>query len=415
MRVALGQAMSLPQPLLCLFAPLLLVLASCGASEPDALQPDGGADALSPDAEPPKALVDLEFPELAETAGFRDVMAHDESIHVVAYQRLRLHDDGRIDETFDWQSSSPNGKHLLDSSGRPLVLFVDQGSDEWGIEAHTLSGEYDDRFVDSARVEFESPSTFAHDIDVTDAHSFADGSLLVVGNLSSRTPAQKSRPWLARVSADGSLDLAFGEGGYAVIEPTDDEPILAEDLELGPDGSIFIVAHGQAYEPIIVALEPNGSVKETFAEQGILKTGLGTRGSKTLVVDAMGRVAIGTGDNESALVARYLPSGALDSEFGNGGLARLESHKGTVGRLALVSGELVGVGTEESLQDNRTFWFKMNSEGALTPGLGGEAIHLRDSIYMNAAIDAVGRVLLLECTELGSFFCDESGMVRLNH
>jgi uncharacterized delta-60 repeat protein len=157
----------------------------------------------------------------------------------------------------------------------------------------------------------------------------ADGKLVV-------TPTSAiTRGWFAaRLTADGSLDAAFGQNGFARVPTTG----LSSNLQISAsalmsDGRIVVAGRGGTSpgDAFVARLRADGTLDPSFA------SGVGYRwvdfGSPE--IDVLGDMAvqsdgkivlaghgyfIGTGNN--IVLARLNPDGALDSTFGAGGLAR---------------------------------------------------------------------------------------------
>ena len=392
----------------------VLFLLACGSSSDNdtgGIGPDAGTEA---DAATDLALLDTGFPELADVRGYSAVLTHGSKIHVIAYQRLRLSEDGTIDSDFEWQSNGRKGLYRLDAMGRPLEVQVDQGTKTWQLVAHQFDGQLDLRFSgDASTPEFDSPANYSHDLYRVDAIETDDG-IVVVGNIASRDPAQPDQIWVARVQADGSLDGSFGIDGYVMVAPEEDELLEAEKVVVGTDGKIVIVGNGQVYEPVLVVLKSDGTLDDEFGSGGILKTGLGTRGGNAVAVDTEGRILVGSADRQSPIVKRYLSDGSEDASF----QADLSlAVDGVVRNMAWgPHGDLMVVGSINDAWDvYSVFWTRIDEDGALVKGIDEEEIHLRESGYMTSAIDERGRVLVAECTSVGSTFCDDSQLVRLNH
>jgi uncharacterized delta-60 repeat protein len=124
---------------------------------------------------------------------------------------------------------------------------------------------------------------------------------------------------VARFNPDGSLDQSFGSGGKmtTVIGPSSEATGVAIDpqgriLAAGTSGGAFALAR----------YTPQGSLDQSFGSGGTVTTGFpgggATRGNG-LAIDSSGdAVVAGTSGGAFALV-RYAPQGSLDPSFGSGG------------------------------------------------------------------------------------------------
>jgi uncharacterized delta-60 repeat protein len=123
---------------------------------------------------------------------------------------------------------------------------------------------------------------------------------------------------LARYEPDGSLDPAFGQGG-AVTTHMSEPDARASAVAIQPDGRI-VAAGGEE----LARYNGDGSLDSTFGDGGKVSTELGGMSAVVLEPDGMIVVAGGVPDssgNEDFALARFRHDGALDSNFGNRGVA----------------------------------------------------------------------------------------------
>ncbi len=162
---------------------------------------------------------------------------------------------------------------------------------------------------------------------------------------------------VARYRSDGTLDTAFGgghgyvlldyagkdDGAWAVAALGDGSLLLGGEVEKASGGSLAAVAR----------LLPDGGLDPSFGNGGwaVLEAPL-EGGIRALAVQPDGRIVVAghafdadTG-NEYFLLARLLPDGGLDPEFGDGGVTRtLFAHDAWVNALVLVpDGRIVVAG-----------------------------------------------------------------------
>lgn len=201
-----------------------------------------------------------------------------------------------------------------------------------------------------------------------------DGKLLVAGNTDS------GRPDLVRYNVDGSSDSGFGEAGqpgsgpiYALALQSDGK-ILAcfSDAEWGverfntdgtpdttfgiggidyisppvgaapfgvlnaiaalPTGQILIAGsagtNGGNTSSALARLTPTGALDTTFGNKGIALTSFGSTGSSSalaMALDGAGRIvldgSVQTASGTFCALARYTTTGQLDASFGSNGIA----------------------------------------------------------------------------------------------
>jgi uncharacterized delta-60 repeat protein len=143
------------------------------------------------------------------------------------------------------------------------------------------------------------------------------------------------------VPTAGALDATFGNGGLVT------GPIQAAGGYLVPvvvqpaDGKIvsacYVIDAKSGYEDFALArYNPNGTLDTSFGNGGIVSTVVGNGNSyiNGLALTSTGAiVAVGQGiskGNAAFAVARYTPSGSLDTSFGSGGIVLTIPAKGAV-------------------------------------------------------------------------------------
>jgi uncharacterized delta-60 repeat protein len=166
---------------------------------------------------------------------------------------------------------------------------------------------------------------------------------------------------LARYDAAGNLDATFGGDGI-LIQPTGtDESSWIGDLALQADGKILSTG-GCSNVPIfcLSRYDEDGSLDLAFGQGGTTTTGFGSAASAAwrLAVQADGRIIVagkcevepvGGRQHSSFCLARYDANGSLDTSFGAGGTVitpSLSSPDTSVQAVALQpDGKIVAAGT----------------------------------------------------------------------
>jgi uncharacterized delta-60 repeat protein len=132
---------------------------------------------------------------------------------------------------------------------------------------------------------------------------------------------------LVRYNPDGSVDDTFGNQGIVRVNPGYVSSINA--LALQSDGKI--VAAGYAWNLqtdvcAVVRFNTDGSLDETFGTNGIITQTVGTRSRlQAIIIQQDGNIVVGgytTNDNlhYSGLLLRYDINGNLDPKFNNNGM-----------------------------------------------------------------------------------------------
>jgi uncharacterized delta-60 repeat protein len=150
----------------------------------------------------------------------------------------------------------------------------------------------------------------------------SDAEIIVAG---SATAAGTSFAF-ARYMPSGSLDGGFGDSGTLVV-PFASGDAEANSIALQGDSIVAagdVVSSGSSHDFALVRLLSNGTVDSTFGSSGTVLTDFGgdDQANEVLVQSDQKIVAVGyscAGSNCGFALARYLPDGALDPDFGMGG------------------------------------------------------------------------------------------------
>jgi hypothetical protein len=135
---------------------------------------------------------------------------------------------------------------------------------------------------------------------VQDLRWFDDGGILIVATSSSEDGFQIGDAWrhgLARLSPDGSLDLAF--------EPAVNE--LVRSARPMPDGRVLVMAGNETIR--LIRLKTDGSIDSTFQPIDRLIS---------FVVEAQNRIVAVYSIGRETRLGRFLPDGSPDPMFGSG-------------------------------------------------------------------------------------------------
>jgi uncharacterized delta-60 repeat protein len=122
-------------------------------------------------------------------------------------------------------------------------------------------------------------------------------------------------------AAGGDLDPTFGAAGKVVTTYPNDA--AANDAAIQSDGKI-VVAGWVSGRFSVARYLPGGTLDPEFGTDGLVKTRIGDPGDEANAVALLpdGRiVAAGTSNQERAIVVRYLEDGTLDTTFSGDGIA----------------------------------------------------------------------------------------------
>jgi uncharacterized delta-60 repeat protein len=198
---------------------------------------------------------------------------------------------------------------------------------------------------------------------------------------------------VTRYNTDGTLDRTFGNGG-SVLTPVGHNNAYLYAIAIQPNGDIVVA--GQllgAYNSktgdydssfALVRYTPTGGLDTTFGSRGILTTNTSAgrnEGINALALQANGDIVAAGWANTSTGklmdVARYTPSGALDTTFGNGGIVFVNSFTGIAAAVAVqpTDGKIVLAGRKyaSTAPYDIEALIRLNPSGALdtTFGSGG--------------------------------------------
>ena len=190
----------------------------------------------------------------------------------------------------------PDGKIIVGGS----FLLLNEGQAQFGLARLTSTGALDTTFKPGAI----DPNGVVQTIVVQ-----PDGKILIGGNFAAINGVARNR--VARLNADGSLDLTF--------VPAYTTTIAVNQLALAPDGRVLVVNKTTA----LVRLNPDGSLDSTWAGSSLV---LGSSGNvallgtfQTAAVQPDGKVLIGAslfnGGTSTLYLRRLTATGATDSTF----------------------------------------------------------------------------------------------------
>jgi uncharacterized delta-60 repeat protein len=150
----------------------------------------------------------------------------------------------------------------------------------------------------------------------------ADGKILAVGTAGDHGQTDFL---VARYTSTGALDPSFGTAGIALTKLGKNNA-AATAIAIQPDGKI-VVGGTSGTGFALARYNPAGTLDSGFGTSGTLNTSFGSGGAANVaaaLVQPDGKiVAVGTTSDTNGsstfAVARYTPTGALDSSFGSGG------------------------------------------------------------------------------------------------
>jgi uncharacterized delta-60 repeat protein len=289
-------------------------------------------------------------------AGSYDVLSNNQQDFLVA----RFNAIGSLDTTFgvdgpdagsapdgfiNFDFSSPSGQYsaediTLDATGRIIVVGSGPAANNflsWTVARLTPNGLLDTTFNGTGKVVTQWTDVFgnvgaaAHGVAVQ-----ADGKIVVAGDVRNSTFISNIDWGLARYNDNGTLDTSFGAAGTGkVVQDFFTKSDQAFDVEIQSDGKI--VAGGYA-RPLtgtddfaLARYNASGILDPTFGTGGLVNTNIVPTSLvsqdriNAITIQPNGQI-VATGwtdsrqvsvsnDDYDFIVARYQPSGALDTTF----------------------------------------------------------------------------------------------------
>ena len=234
-----------------------------------------------------------------------------------------------------------------------------------------------------------------------------DGKVVAAGSV---TPA-----WtVVRLGPDGTPDNTFGSDGVVqtqIRDPADRD--AASAIQVLADGSLVVAGSTDSENSdfAVARYLPGGELDTTFGTNGLVVTpGIGPDAVADLELLTEGRLLVAGYDSGTDpgrawfRLARYLPSGTLDSSFGDGGVATTDipdaSYADAYSVELQTDGKLVVAGTAEPDDTFQSVFAlaRLHSDGSLDSSFGDAGIRTHDF----ACDDSAGYSAVVQSVDAGS-------------
>ncbi|NUQ63012.1 MAG: hypothetical protein HUU20_11010 [Pirellulales bacterium] len=324
----------------------------------------------------------------------------------------RYHADGALDTTFGVAGRvttefTPNGNYMagivIQADGKIVVAgsgFNGATGEDLLIARYNVDGSLDGSFGDGGKIIADRNGT---DDSLGAVAIQADGKI-VVGGYSGVTVGGVTRPdfFLARYNTNGTLDGAFGSGGFVTTDLNGSTDVIG-GLVIQPDGKIVAAGYtyrsGTFYDFGLARYNTDGSLDGTFGASGKVTKDLGGNYDfgDDVALQADGKIVVAGISTQPATardfaVVRFNANGSLDDgsatdatagdAFGSGGVALtdLGGYDEGLTDLALqADGKIVVVGYRSMAGVNiDVAMVRYDTDGSLDTTLDGDGILLTD-------------------------------------
>jgi uncharacterized delta-60 repeat protein len=296
----------------------------------------------------------------------------------------RLNVDGSLDSSFAGTGTGLNNEVFslaVQSDGKVLVggFFTSyNGTSRPYVARLNADGSLDSSFA-------QTGTGFGS--SVTSLVIQSDGKVLVGGNFTSYDST--SRPYFARLNADGSLDPSFAQTGTGLNGRVD-------SIAVQSDGKVlvggFFTSYNGTSTPRLTRLNADGSLDSSFVQTG---TGLNSR-VNSVAVQSDGKVLVGGNfvsynGTSTPRLARLNADGSMDSSFAQSGTG-LDNFVNSL--TVQIDGKvLVGGGFTSYNGTSRSYIARLNSDGSLDSSFAQMATGLSARVY-SIAIQGNGKLLV---------------------
>jgi uncharacterized delta-60 repeat protein len=284
---------------------------------------------------------------------------------------------GLVDESVASIAIQSNGRIVVASSS-------DSGSHFFAVVRYLANGNLDTSFGSGGIVitVFGVGDVYASDVKIQ-----TNGDILVAG--SSRifvSPGFTNDIVVVKYQTNGSLDTSFGNNGIVTETAFNVGFIRSMDVALSiqTDGRIVAASTttrsvGLIRDFLIIRFNGNGSLDTDFDSDGKVTTSFSTDSAAVIAtaIQSDGNIVAAGIASDNFAVARYKPSGSLDTTFNNDGIVTTNNFSSNVQLEATAlqsDGKIVAAGSVFDGVRSTFVVFRYNTNGSLDASFSSNGI-----------------------------------------
>jgi uncharacterized delta-60 repeat protein len=254
---------------------------------------------------------------------------------------MRLNSNGSIDTAFGTSGVASSGgsgdlgdmvvqtndKIILVGGGYFYDYINNVNVYEMDVVRMNADGTLDTAFSSDGLAQFQG-------MDGSGARAALDSSnRILMTSILDDANGQPEQLFVSRINTNGTLDTTFNGTGTRQIDPGVAGQPEANGIDVLSNGKIVVGAKyltsGQ-FKFVLGQVQSNGTLDTTFGGTGVILSDFSVTNSQStsMIADSNNRIIVvgegvsytNNGFNSGLAVARYLPSGARDADFGDGGI-----------------------------------------------------------------------------------------------
>ena len=266
---------------------------------------------------------------------------------------VRYNPDGTLDTGFgtggtvvtEFGTGGPSEAFSVKVQANGGIVAVGNSGADFALARYNGDGSLDSGFDGDGKVttDFAGGAATAFDVALQ-----SDGKIVAAGRAGYNYPANASDFALARYNGDGGLDTGFDADGRVTTAFADADVIGG--VRLQSDGKI-VVSGFSDFDFALARYNPTGTLDSGFSGDGKVTTDFGSGTldrSSDLALQSDGKIVVAGISQADFAVARYNLDGNLDGGFGTGGKVTTDVASGffdTASAVALQSdGKIVASG-----------------------------------------------------------------------